>query len=132
LKLTPSKGIDVSKPFMFVVEGEFKDVRLHVINGACPIHARMKKHGIEKRKEPFELEVKTANGTLVGVYAADSAGKLTHPTTRTHTHLIYIDEKTGEHLTGHIEQVGLAKDAILKLPSSGEQGAAPDADEPRR
>ncbi|TGN99843.1 hypothetical protein PN36_33010 [Candidatus Thiomargarita nelsonii] len=117
--MATSKGIDVSKPFIFVIEGEFNDVRLHVINGVCPIRARMMKLDTHKGNKPFELEVKTVNGTLVGVYAADSVGKLTHPATSTHTHLIYMDGKTGERVTGHIEQVGLAKEAILKLPVSG-------------
>ncbi len=112
------KGIDVSKPFMFVIKGEFENVRLHVINGACPIRARMRKLDIEKENQPFELEANRVNGTLVGVYAEDSVGTLTHPATSTHAHLIYIDKETGERVTGHIEQVGLAKDAVLKLPKS--------------
>lgn len=34
-------GIDAEQPFLFQVEGDFQDVRIHVINGACPIHARI-------------------------------------------------------------------------------------------
>ncbi len=113
--------IDTAKPFVFLVEGELTDVRLHVINGACPIRARMKKENIDEDKLPFELETKTLKGTLLGVYAADSVGKLTHPATSAHVHLVYTDDKTGNHITGHIEQVGLAKGAVLKLPADGEQ-----------
>ncbi len=113
--------IDPAKPFVFVVEGEFTDVRLHVINGACPIRARMKKEEIDKNKLPFELETRTLKGTLIGVYAADSVGKLTHPATSTHVHLVYTDDKTGNRVTGHIEQVGLAKGAVLKLPADGDE-----------
>jgi alpha-acetolactate decarboxylase len=114
-------GIDVTEPFVFVAEGEFTDVRLHVINGACPIRARMKKEEIDKGKRPFELEARKLKGTLVGIYAADSVGKLTHPATNAHIHMIYTDKDTGHRVTGHIEQIGLAKKAVLKLPASGEQ-----------
>lgn len=57
------------------------------------------------------------SGTLVGVYAADSVGRLAHPATKTHTHLIYTDPATGERVTGQVERVGLAKGAALKLPA---------------
>lgn len=127
-----SKDIDVSKPFVFVIEGEFKDVWLHVINGACPVHARMKQLEIEKQSQPFELKAMAVDGTLVGVYATDSVGKLTHPATRVHAHLIYTDPETGERVTGHIERVGLAGNSVLKLPNLGEQGPPLDADESRR
>lgn len=109
-------GIDVTKPFLFVVEGEFIDLRLHIINGACPMHARMKQIDIDEEQQPFEQDAETLAGTLVGVYAPDAVGKLTHPATRVHTHLVYNDPDTGARVTGHLEQVGLASGAVLKLP----------------
>lgn len=119
--MAAERGIDVSKPFVFVIEGEFREVRLHIINGACPVHARKKGAQIEKRKQPFALEAERMNGTLVGVYAVDSAGSLTHRGTRTHAHLIYIDEDSGDRITGHIEQGGVAKGANVKFPEPGER-----------
>lgn len=110
-------GVATSDAFVFVVEGAFTDVRLHVINGACPIHARIIKLEIAEGEQPFELDVEDVSGTLVGVYATDSVGRLTHPATKTHTHLIYTDAATGERVTGHVERVGLAKGAVLKLPA---------------
>ena len=111
-----SSGIDISKPFVFVVEGKFRDVRLHVINGACPVHARIKKLELDPKLKPFELEVETISGTLVGIYAPDSVGKLTHPGTSVHAHLIYRDSETGKRITGHLEKVGLGQGAKLKFP----------------
>lgn len=110
-------GLAMSDPFFFVIEGAFTDVRIHVINGACPIHARMNKLEIAEEEQPFELDVESVSGTLVGVYAADSVGTLTHPAQKTHTHLIYIDPATGDRVTGHVERVGLTKGAVLKLPA---------------
>ncbi len=116
-------GIDTAAPFMFVVDGEFTDVRLHVINGACPVHARMKNLRLDPRDRPYELEAERMTGTLVGVYAADAVGKLTHPATSTHVHLIYEDRDTGQIITGHLERVGLAAGAVLKLAKSSMSGA---------
>lgn len=111
------QGLDVSTPFLFVIEGMLTDVRLHVIHGACPVHARMNKLELAAERRPYELEIETLRGTVVGVYATDAVGKLTHPATSTHAHLIYVDEKTGEQITGHLERVGVAPGASLSVPS---------------
>lgn len=116
-------GIDTTAPFMFVVDGEFTDVRLHVINGACPVHARMKNLTLDKDERPYELEAERLTGTLVGVYASDAVGKLTHPATSTHVHLVYEDRETGQIVTGHLERVGLAVGAVVKLPKPSMSGA---------
>ncbi len=115
-QMAAGQGIDLSRPFVFVVEGAFCDVHLHIINGACPVHARKQNLTIEKEKQPFELTLDALDGTLVAVYATDSAGTLTRPATSKHAHLIYFDEKRAARITGHLERVGLAKGAVLKLP----------------
>ncbi len=128
--MATTQGVNISKPFVFVVEGEFQDVRLHVINGACPLHARMRKIEIQGEKRPFEFEASRLSGTLVGVHAVDAVGKLTHPGTTTHAHLIFLDETTGERVTGHLEQVGLIAGAVVRLPDDGEQDGPVDGSEP--
>jgi alpha-acetolactate decarboxylase len=111
-------GVNVKKPFVFTIEGDLMDVRLHVINGACPIHARLKKVQIPKAQQPFEAELKKVNGTIVGVFAKDAVGKLTHPATSTHVHLLFADPASGEKVTGHVEQIGVGKGAVLRLTKS--------------
>ena len=115
-KAASASEVDIEKPFVFLVEGEFTDVRLHVINGACPVHARMKKSDISAEDQPFEKTFAKINGTLIGVFAKDAVGKLTHPATMTHVHIIYKDDKTGVELTAHVEQVGLVARSTLKMP----------------
>jgi hypothetical protein len=109
-------GLDPAVPFVFILEGELTNVRLHVINGACPVHARMKKITLDDDERPFELEATSLEGTVVGVYAEDSVGRLTHPATSIHAHLIWKDAQTGEPVTGHLERFGLASGAVLELP----------------
>ena len=109
-------GIDTSKPFIFKMEGQFSDVHLHVINGACPIHARMKKDELPKEKAPFEAEYSTLRGTVVGVFAKDSVGNLTHPATLVHLHVLFKDPATGKQMTGHVERIGMLKGSVVSLP----------------
>ena len=108
--------LNVQRPFPFVIEGAFTDVRLHVINGACPLRARMRKGVIPEDKQPFESEMPEVVGRVVGVFAKDSVGEITHPATSTHMHLLYRDSATGKMLTGHLEQITVKQGAILRLP----------------
>ncbi len=110
-------GVDVSQPFVFLVEADFTDVRLHVLNGACPIHARMRDMEIEEVKRPFEWSAETLRGTLVGIYAEEAVGTLTHPATSVHGHLVYDDPVSGERVTAHLEQFGVAPGAVFKFPA---------------
>ena len=109
-------GLDVTKPFIFTVDGEFSEVKFHVINGACPMHARLKRIEIPEESKPFEGEAQKISGRVVGIYAKDAVGKLTHPATSTHLHLIFKDEASHEMVTGHVERLGLIHGAILNLP----------------
>lgn len=111
-------GLDTSRPFVFTVEGDLRDVRLHVINGACPIHARIMNKTLSKEEQPFESQFARTQGTIVGVYARDAVGKLTHPATSTHVHLLFADPETNAKVTGHVEQVGIGEGAVLRLPTS--------------
>lgn len=116
-KAAEASGIDTTKPFVFAIDGIFMDIRLHVINGACPLHARLKKAEISKEKIPYELEQPEIFGTIVGVYASDAVGKLTHPDTATHNHLLFFDIDSGDPVTGHVEKVGISAASVLYLPA---------------
>ena len=109
-------GLDTNRTFVFRIDGEFKDVRLHIINGACPVHARIHKTELPPERHPYEAEPERIQGAVVGIYATNSVGKLTHPATSTHAHLIFRDAERGVELTGHLEKMGIVKDAVLKLP----------------
>ena len=108
--------VDPAEPFAFVVEGDLSDVRLHVIHGACPVHARIRDIELDEDRRPYELRADRVSGTIVGIYAEDAVGKLTHPATRTHAHLVFRDETTGEMVTGHIERAGIAAGAEVRVP----------------
>lgn len=110
-------GAGGAKPFVFRIEGDFRDVRQHVIQGTCPIHSRINKIDLTPKQKPYELEAERVNGGPVGICAKDAAGRLTHPATSVHAYRISNDEETGERVTGHLERVGLAAGAVLKVPA---------------
>lgn len=115
-EIAAKSGLDVSKPFVFAIDGVFSDARLHVINGACPMHARLNKIALSKDEKPFEADLSEVHGTILGVFAKDAVGKVTHPGTSTHMHLQYTEEKSGATLTGHLENIGLSAGSVLYLP----------------
>jgi hypothetical protein len=116
LESAGQSGLDISKPFPFLIEGELSNVKLHVINGACPMHARLQGTVLPPDSKPFEAEYPSIQGRVVGVFAKDSVGNMTHPATSLHTHLVFADPDSGQEVTAHIERFGLSAGAILKLP----------------
>lgn len=50
------------------------------------------------------------------LFAEDAVGKLTHPATKTHGHILYRDPIFGQRVTGHLEAVGIRQGAVLKIP----------------
>lgn len=108
-------GIITSKPFPFLIEGEIIESRFHVINGACPVHARRRNLPIPADRMPFERESESMVARVVGIFAVNAAGKLTHPGISFHAHLVYEDEE-GVQQTGHLEQLGIQAGAMLRLP----------------
>jgi len=69
----------------FKLQGKIKNIRLDVLNGACPVHARMNKLKLPAEKTPYKGNFKELSVTIVGIYAKDSVGKLTHPDTSIYT-----------------------------------------------
>jgi alpha-acetolactate decarboxylase len=108
-------GVDAVEPIVFQVVGTFRGVRVHVINGACPLHARRAGLTLDERQRPFEATYESISGTIVGVYAKGKAGVLTHPGTSTHMHLIYVEPRTEATVTAHVEQVSFAPGCVLML-----------------
>lgn len=99
-------GIDVTKPFAFVINGEFGRTEFHVINGACPI-------ANPDGPPPGRIQLDSARGSIVGFHAADSAGVMTHHDSSVHAHVILEGE---DRLSGHLERVRLHAGNRLRLP----------------
>lgn len=99
-------GVDVSKPFPFVIEGEFADIHLHVIRGGCPI-------ANPDGPKPARVHKEMARGRIVGFYAHNSSGDLTHHTSDVHAHIILDGESL---ISGHIDTIRVRPGNTLRLP----------------
>lgn len=104
-------GVATSRPFPFVVDGECATIDLHVIRGHCPML------GADIGLEPYRGSFQSARAMLVGIFAADAAGVLTHHGASTHTHALVVDE-SGESIqvTGHVDRVTVRAGSVLRLP----------------
>ena len=101
-------------PHMFRIEGTLADLRLHVIAGECPIRARML--GEEMTSPPIVFELPMTQATIVGVFAEDAAGDITHMGSDTHMHVLL--EQDGQMMTGHVESVAIRQGSTLQIPAS--------------
>ncbi|MBI5863871.1 MAG: hypothetical protein HZB38_05070 [Planctomycetes bacterium] len=105
-------GIDTTRPFPFMIEGQFRDLDAHVVNGYCPMNPDAD-HGSDKN-QPFRCGGRSGRGKLMGLCAENSAGQLTHHGSSLHIHVLM---ETSPALVAHVERVALAPDAKLRLPA---------------
>jgi len=105
-------GIDTSEPFPFVIKGTAKEFHLHVINGYCPVV----NPELETRFKPWNhTETTDELITLVGFYAKNQEGVMTHHGSNVHMHgILTLD---GVLTSGHIDSVTLSNDAVILLPA---------------
>lgn len=108
-------GLDTSKAFGFTVSGQLAEIEFHVINGQCPMHAKIHGKPIVAGMQPAHTKRKDIEAKLVGIFAKNAAGKLTHPGTKVHLHVIYTDEQ-GCEKTGHVESLVIGDNATLRVP----------------
>lgn len=109
-RVAAREGIDVSRPFPFLVDGPLVALDFHVVDGtqlaqtgSPPEHHAGS--GVREKRDRVSAH-------LVGFYAATGQGVIVHHDSRTHTHVV-LD---GPAITGHVDAVGLAKGAVLSLP----------------
>jgi acetolactate decarboxylase len=102
-------GVDTSRPFPFIVEGDLTSLEAHVIAGSCPI-------ANPDGEEPWRFSVTTPTpGRLVGFYAEDSDGVMTHHGDVTHTHVVL--KRNGRTITAHADHADVGPGAVLHLPA---------------
>jgi len=107
-----SLGIDSTRPFPIMLEGEAISLELHVINGYCP-------HGVDPatmNAQPwFWSSDRPGPVRLVGFYAPDAEGVMTHHGSSMHLHALIDDgERT---ITGHVDRVAVEVGTILRVPA---------------
>lgn len=106
-------GIDIKRPFPFLIEGQINNLVWHVINGPETLGAGiMHGHGAHKFLKSIAEKREQVSAVIVGFYSADIQGVFTHPGESWHMHVIIGNENKA----GHVEKFGVGKGAVLKLP----------------
>lgn len=105
-------GLGMLETIPFVIEGQLLSLDLHVLNGECPF-AEVKGE-IEGAGPPHRTSLSDVQGLLVGFYAENGAGRITHHSTRTHVHALV---GTGdERVAGHVDAVALKAGTVIRVP----------------
>ena len=107
------RGIDTDQPFVFKIEEQLSNIELHVINGYCPIATDPST--IDAQPGRYS-STEPVHAVIVGFYARDKAGVMTHHGTSVHAHaVVSID---GQHYSWHLDRVIIKPGMILSLPES--------------
>lgn len=105
-----TQGIDTSKPFPFILEGDFSEVNWHIINAAEATeqnHEAYKKAGIKGNS----IDEK---GRMLGFYSENHEGIFTHHGSYLHVHFV------NDSITkmGHVDELSITEPMVLSLPKS--------------
>jgi len=107
-------GSNLANPFPFVIEGVMREADWHVINGACPMATPA---GAMGDRSPWREHGGAGSaGRLVGFFARDSEGVMTHHGSRVHMHVLF--RRADGVVTGHVDQVAVEAGATLRLPAA--------------
>lgn len=104
-------GIDVDRPFPFLVRGPVSDLEAHIVGGRCPVRTPGQ---AGHEGAPFRAKVPSAEATLVGFFVPRSGHSITHHGSRTHVHV--KTEIAGEPFVGHADHFEVAAGSTLFLP----------------
>jgi alpha-acetolactate decarboxylase len=111
-KTLDQAGLTKLETVPFVIEGEFPALNLHILNGQCPF-AEVKAD-IEGAGPPHRKTLTDVQGLLVGFYAENGAGQITHHWTRTHVHALVGAQDS--RVAGHVDEVALKAGTTIRLP----------------
>lgn len=105
-------GVDVSGPVPVLLDGTFTSIELNVTNGpalggAKPTEERLKETSV-KAKLP------SAEGTIVGFFAASGGDRLLHAGKRLHLHVVLPSARQ----VGHLDSAQIEAGTKLHLPAA--------------
>ncbi|VAX41155.1 hypothetical protein MNBD_PLANCTO03-1320, partial [hydrothermal vent metagenome] len=104
-----AQGIDTTEPFPFLLEGRLTSLDIHVINGYCPIAT----DPATIDAQPWHLaNTQPVDVVIVGFYAPDAAGVMTHHGTSVHAHAVLTID--GTTLTGHVDRFAVEPGMTLR------------------
>lgn len=109
--MAASAGIDVEKPFPFLLEGTLLDVHWHVLRGPPTPGSSPHDHA----KNAVVGEMAELLGTAVGFFSKHHQGVFTHMGQRTHAHI--IDARRA--IAGHADRLSVRAGSTVAFPAPG-------------
>jgi acetolactate decarboxylase len=109
-KVAMSRGIDSERPFPFIIEGVASSYELHVINGFCPIATP----DLAPEDQPWRTQGESTALKVIGFFARDQHGVMTHHGSNLHIHAIIGDGD--ETISGHLDAIEMAPGSVLSVP----------------
>jgi len=110
-KTAALNGVNIEKPFPFLISGNAKLISWHVIdwdpNDVKHTHRKHIESGPNGKLE-------NVDATILGFYSSKHKAIFTHHTTNMHMHLKTADKK----IAGHIDEIILGRNMLLKLPKT--------------
>ena len=97
------------EPFLFLIEGVVEQLDWHVINK--PQHSKSQK-GMDHMQHATRGSLDEVEVEILGVYSRQHEGVYTHKGIPVHMHFRTVDGL----LAGHVEDLELGPDMILKVP----------------
>jgi acetolactate decarboxylase len=112
IELVASKnGIDTNKPFPFYILATTKAFEMHVINGFCPVASP----DLPEEDQPWRLHGGKSTMRIVGFFAKDQEGTMTHHGSNVHIH--GVDSSGSTMRSGHLDFVEVAAGSTIFLPA---------------
>lgn len=99
-------GVDVSKPFPFLLQGRFRDVGWHVADGTRV------QPGMRPDTNAQHGTIIEGDGTVVGFYSTEHQGVFTMMGENTHMHIVLADHS----VLGHVRALDVVSGSVLSLP----------------
>lgn len=103
--LATKNGLDTGKPFPFVIEGNFANLKYHVL---VP---KKSAHGGQHTDNAKNVELKNTNLKIVGFYSKNHEGVFTHKGSLTHLHAV---EANGN--SGHVDDLVITESVKVSFP----------------
>jgi acetolactate decarboxylase len=103
-------GIDTEEPFPFYVYAYTTQYEMHVINGFCPVASP----DLLPSEQPWRLQGTETGMLIVGFYAKNQEGVMTHHGSNIHMHGINTSGK--KMISGHLDSVKVLTGSTIFVP----------------
>lgn len=105
-------GLDIYRPFPFIVRTRLSKLKGHVVSGACAWLTP--DADLKPETRPLRIVRDECDGILLGFFARDSAGEMTHHGSSTHMHVLIRESPP---IVAHVDHVTLRGGGRLQLPA---------------